>query len=67
MIMQMGGQELNGSEPSGGPSEDYAKRDCVYANLCKFMQIYAKLCKKVMQKVVDLLQGATCDTPNSAF
>jgi hypothetical protein len=50
----MGGQERDGSEPSGGPSEDYAKRDCIYATLCKFMQSYAFLCKKVMQKVVAL-------------
>ncbi len=50
MIMQMGG-ERDGLEPLGGPSEDYAKQDCIYATLCKFMHSYAFLCKKVMQKV----------------
>ncbi len=44
----MGARKRDGSEPLEGPSEDYAKLDCLYATLCNFMYFYAKkLCKKL--------------------
>ncbi len=55
--MQMGGQETRRFGAIWGPLRGLCK---TRLDLCNFIQSYAFLCKKVMQKVVALLDSVLC-------